>query len=68
VDDLALGQAIVAFVIVEDGHEIPVKKVKAHCARHLENFMVPRDVIVINSMPKSANGKIDKLILKNQLV
>jgi acyl-coenzyme A synthetase/AMP-(fatty) acid ligase len=26
----------------------------------LENFMVPRDIILVGSLPKSDNGKISK--------
>jgi acyl-coenzyme A synthetase/AMP-(fatty) acid ligase len=31
---------------------------------HLESFMVPQKVIFLQEMPKSANGKIDKKVLK----
>jgi acyl-coenzyme A synthetase/AMP-(fatty) acid ligase len=30
----------------------------------LENFMVPQQIIFVDEMPKSSNGKIDKKSLK----
>ena len=34
-----------------------------HCAARLEDFMVPKLVEICGSLPKSANGKIDKKAL-----
>ena len=31
-----------------------------HCARHLEDFMVPKDVDFRDALPKTENGKINR--------
>lgn len=64
VDDDVLGQAIRAFVALREGSALDVKLIRRHCSTHLENFMVPRDIVILPVLPKSPNGKIDKKQLK----
>ena len=45
------------------GWSLTAQKVLRHCADHLEDFMVPKFVEFRDAIPKSANGKIDKLEL-----
>ncbi|MDB4582911.1 AMP-binding protein [Draconibacterium sp.] len=62
VADEVLGQAIVAYVSVED-KALTGLKIKKLVTAKLENFMVPKEVIVLESLPESTNGKIDKKAL-----
>ncbi len=59
IEDPVLGQAIVA-VVVANGKGIDERGLKRHCTVHLENFMVPRHLVEVDELPKTANGKIDK--------
>jgi amino acid adenylation domain-containing protein len=63
VDDEQLGQAICAFVVVRKGCDLPDRRIKKMCLSRLENFMVPKYIVELSEMPKTANGKIDKKIL-----
>lgn len=58
VPDPVLGFAIKAVLAVEVGAELSVADVIRHCARHLEDFMVPKLVEFRTELPKSENGKI----------
>jgi amino acid adenylation domain-containing protein len=60
VDDELLGQAIAAFVVVEDGTRITARSLQLHCQRRLESHMVPKHIVFASSLPRTANGKIDK--------
>jgi acyl-CoA synthetase (AMP-forming)/AMP-acid ligase II len=60
INDEVFGQAIKAFVVAEEQADLNDKKIKKYCLSHLENFMVPRDIVFVDSLPKTANGKIDK--------
>jgi len=64
VPDEILGQAIVAYISSHDGHKLTEKQVQKHCRLNLEDFMVPQVVHFIENLPKTANGKIDKLALR----
>ncbi len=63
VDDDLLGQAIKAFVALDDKSitEIMIKK---HCTDRLENFMVPKYIEILPELPKTESGKITKKGLK----
>jgi acyl-CoA synthetase (AMP-forming)/AMP-acid ligase II len=58
VPDAVLGQAIKAVVVPAEGHSLEARDVIAHCARRLENFMVPKHVEFRSELPKTATGKI----------
>ena len=60
-----LGQAIIALVLATDGEdaETLTKSITKHCQKCLANYMVPKQIIVLDSMPHNANGKIDRAAL-----
>ncbi len=64
VPDPVLGQAIKAFIVCGDGHQLAERDVLRHCAQHLEDFMMPKHVEFRDSLPKTSSGKIDRLALR----
>ena len=60
VEDDILGQAIRAFVVLDDGVEMNERQFKKHCMKRLENHMVPRDVVFLTDLPKTGSGKVRK--------
>ncbi|HEY5997787.1 MAG TPA: AMP-binding protein [bacterium] len=65
VPDDILGEAVKAFVVPEAGAALTERDVLKHCAAHLENFMVPKAVEIMKSLPKTSTGKISKKELKS---
>jgi acyl-CoA synthetase (AMP-forming)/AMP-acid ligase II len=66
VPDKVLGQAIKAFITVDTENAPTIPLIKKTCIAHLENFMVPKFFDIIDNMPKSPNGKIDKKVLASK--
>lgn len=64
ISDEILGQAIKAFIAFKDGYVLNEREVILHCKKNLEDFMVPKAVEFMKTLPKTPNGKIDKLALK----
>ena len=60
VPDPILGQAIKAFLVVQEGVSLAEVAVLAHCKAHLEDFMVPRHVEFRRELPRTSSGKIKK--------
>jgi acyl-CoA synthetase (AMP-forming)/AMP-acid ligase II len=60
VPDPVLGQAIRAVITVRPGMTLDEREVLRHCARHLEDFMVPKQVEFRTCMPKTSSGKVAK--------
>jgi long-chain acyl-CoA synthetase len=67
VDDPVLGAAIKAFVVAEPD-TLTTQDVLRHCARRLEDFMVPKHVEFRDALPKSENGKVDRRALAAQML
>ncbi|MEN3974092.1 acyl-CoA ligase (AMP-forming), exosortase A system-associated [Emcibacter sp. SYSU 3D8] len=55
-----LGQAIVCLVCLSDEDEASSDDVLARCRSQLPAYMVPKAVIVRDSLPRNPNGKIDR--------
>ncbi len=60
--DPLLGSAIKAFVVADPGL-LTAQDVLRHCARHLEDFMMPKFVEFRDALPRSDNGKVDRRAL-----
>ncbi len=64
VDDEVLGQAVKAFVVLEQGVTMTPREIVGHCQLRLENFMVPKFVEIVPDLPKTTTGKIKKTELR----
>jgi amino acid adenylation domain-containing protein len=60
VADEVLGHAVKAFVVLEQGVALSEKAIQRECQSRLENFMVPKTVVFVSDLPKTATGKIKK--------
>lgn len=60
VHDDVLGQAIRAFVVLDEGITLTEQAFKREAMARLEAFMVPRDVMFVRDLPKTATGKVRK--------
>jgi acyl-coenzyme A synthetase/AMP-(fatty) acid ligase len=63
VPDPVLGQAVKAIVALAPGHAYSEKEVIRHCLSKLENFMAPKHVQFVDSIPKTNTGKIRNMRL-----
>ena len=63
VPDRLLGEAVHAHVSAKEGKELDPLALKRLCAEHLEDYMVPQQVVVHDELPRNNNGKIDRLAL-----
>jgi acyl-CoA synthetase (AMP-forming)/AMP-acid ligase II len=61
VPDAVLGQAVKAFVVLEEGTAISEKQLQKECQSRLENFMVPKFISLVSSLPKTDTGKVKKM-------
>jgi acyl-coenzyme A synthetase/AMP-(fatty) acid ligase len=61
-DDL-LGTAVKAYVVLDRDAQMAPAALRAACRERLEPFMVPRTVELVDTLPRTANGKIAKAAL-----
>jgi acyl-CoA synthetase (AMP-forming)/AMP-acid ligase II len=58
VDDEKYGQRLVAFVVLRDGSVADTDALKQHVRDHLANYKVPRQIAVLDELPRGTTGKI----------
>ncbi|HZZ92509.1 MAG TPA: AMP-binding protein [Usitatibacter sp.] len=66
VPDELLGEAVKAFVVLEDGFSLRERDVIRHCLGRLESFMAPKHVEFVTELPVTDTGKIRKASLRRR--
>ncbi|HNR24362.1 MAG TPA: AMP-binding protein [Candidatus Bipolaricaulis anaerobius] len=59
------GQTPKAIVMPKEGQTITVEEILEHVSAHLASFKKPRTVVIVDSLPRSETGKIDRKAVKN---
>lgn len=57
----------VAFVEVEEDSVVDISDLRAYLKKRLANFKLPREIHLVDELPKNATGKVLKRILKEKL-
>jgi benzoate-CoA ligase family protein len=65
-DERGLEQ-VVAVVVPRAGHTIDPAVLEAHCRERMAAFKRPRQVVVVEGLPKTATGKIRRFALRDAL-
>jgi long-chain acyl-CoA synthetase len=65
VPDEKSGEAVRLFVVKAPGAELSEQAVVEHCRTHLAGYKVPRQVRIVDALPKSNVGKILRRELRN---
>ncbi|MFC4059180.1 AMP-binding protein [Planomonospora corallina] len=60
VPDARLGEVGRAYVVLRPGARAAREELVAHCRELLANFKVPREVVVLDALPRNAAGKVQK--------
>jgi fatty-acyl-CoA synthase len=63
VPDPDFGQRLVAFVVPAPGASPTADDLRAHVRDHLARFKVPRDVVVVDELPRNPTGKVVRRLL-----
>ncbi|WP_169721571.1 AMP-binding protein [Nocardioides alkalitolerans] len=65
--DRMLGEVPVAFVTARSGERVSVEAATAACAELLTDFKRPREIRVVDDLPRSTLDKVAKAVLRTQL-
>ena len=60
-------EEVVAFVVARSGHDVDADLVDAFCRDLMASFKRPRRLFVVDTLPKTATGKIQRFALRAQL-
>jgi long-chain acyl-CoA synthetase len=68
VPDAYRGEALVAAVVVDGAADGSVAELLAHLAERLVAYKVPRDLRLVDALPKTSVGKVDKSRLRDEVL
>jgi acetyl-CoA synthetase len=69
VPDELTGEAVKAFVVLKNGYTndaLMVEKIKEHVREQVGKFSVPKEIEILEKLPKTRSGKIMRRLLKAQ--
>ncbi|BBX67192.1 acyl-CoA ligase FadD12 [Mycolicibacterium psychrotolerans] len=66
-DDEKYGQRLVAFVVLRPGAAATPDTLKQHVRDNLANYKVPRQITVLDELPRSITGKISRKELQDRI-
>lgn len=58
------GETVVAVVSLKPGSKVEPDAIAAHCAEFVAGYKKPRRVVMVDELPKTAVGKIDKKAIR----
>jgi acyl-CoA synthetase (AMP-forming)/AMP-acid ligase II len=64
--DKKWGEAVTAVIEVKPGFKIDTDEIRSFCKKEIASYKVPRRIIQVEQMPRSASGKILKYKLRQQ--
>lgn len=59
-------EIVVAYVVPQPQKSITIKELRGHCSRYLAPHKLPKRILVWETLPRTATGKVDKQALKDQ--
>ena len=67
VEDEQYGQRLAAFVVLEPGSSADTETLKQHVRDNLANYKVPREISVLDELPRGSTGKILRAELQSKV-
>jgi acyl-coenzyme A synthetase/AMP-(fatty) acid ligase len=61
--DEAFGQRLLGYVVLRPGARATAQSLRTHVRDQLANYKVPRDIVVLDELPRNASGKVMKKAL-----
>jgi benzoate-CoA ligase family protein len=61
-------ETAIAFVVPRTGHDLDPASLEAHCRAHMAAFKRPRQVVIVDELPKTATGKVQRFALRERLL
>ncbi|MFO0998690.1 MAG: AMP-binding protein, partial [Alphaproteobacteria bacterium] len=62
------GERPVAVVVLNEGAALSLADLARHCREHLASFKVPRQLSLIDALPRNPSGKVLKRVLRDRLM
>ena len=61
------GEIVGVVIALKSGEKVTEQEIKRFCLERIANYKVPKQVMFLDSLPRAANGKIDKESIRELL-
>lgn len=61
------GESVQAFVVLKGDNSVSEYDLRQFCRQHLAHFKLPHSISFVENLPKTRSGKVDKVLLKQQI-
>lgn len=58
------GEEVIAFVSLQAGSDATPEQIRVSVKQKLASYKAPREVVILDDLPKTATGKIQRLALR----
>ena len=65
--DTEWGERVAAVVVPKPGAEVDHAAIDAHCRAHLAGFKSPKELHILDELPRNPSGKVLKRVLRERL-
>ena len=65
--DPVWGEQVTACIVLKEGSKLTEDDIVAWCKKHIARYKKPRKVIFFSQLPENANGKVSRILLKDQI-
>ncbi|MFP2903051.1 condensation domain-containing protein, partial [Corallococcus sp. 4LFB] len=62
-DEATTGKRLVAYVVAQPGHTVDAASLRSALKQRMPEYLVPSALVVLESLPLNANGKVDRRAL-----
>jgi acyl-CoA synthetase (AMP-forming)/AMP-acid ligase II len=60
------GERVHAVVVLKEGHSLEAQELTDFCRQHIAGYKVPRSVEIVDALPKTGSGKIQKSAIRER--
>lgn len=64
--DTLMGEAIIAYVVLKPETHLTERDLTTHCHERLPSYKIPKRFELVESLPKTTSGKVQKHVLREQ--
>jgi acyl-CoA synthetase (AMP-forming)/AMP-acid ligase II len=64
IEDKIYGEGVVALTVLQDGSSLSPTTIISHCQQNLSAVKIPTSIKIVDNLPKTARGKLDRKSLK----
>jgi acyl-CoA synthetase (AMP-forming)/AMP-acid ligase II len=68
VPDARMGEVVGACIVLSPGHSLTLEELSLWTRERLANFKLPRHLFIVQDIPKTALGKTQKFLLRQQVL